>query len=417
MKTTMNLVFMMIIMIIVASTGCKKFEMAEMSNQIKPTPVIPTSGERIRYERDNEKGVMSGPIIDSQIVSFATKGIETFFYLEDQDSASLNGNWVITQTLGGTAYYASNAIDQIMWDFPNDGDYTVVVSGTNPTTSVAFSHTFFVHIGTTIPNPSNVPIKLISTAAITGGWEITMRFFLTPGGLATTSAPFGHAWINECQPSLLNHLPLTLAGDSATVTFSIMNVSNNLYYANAYGSRFKFTYLVKQQAGDGTVGNNGMWATPSGAFFANNATGAGQMFEFYINLATGIITAPDGTTCTPDSGNFNMPGKVGDNIYRAEKIGTVMHFWSAYPANSLSSIYKKAQYKIGINGTWTNFTNNPTQWNTTEYFGTSIPYSTVSGVGDVFIRFGEEIGGIFTINSNATSSPAYDPIAEGFEFR
>jgi len=415
MKITMKFMFMMI-MVIIATVSCKKFEMDEMSQQTKPIHVTPTSSEVIRYERESGKSIMSGPIVDSQLVSFTTKGIETFFYLEDQSGTALNGNWTITQTLGGTAYYANNATDQIMWNFPNDGDYAVTVAGINPTTSIAFSHIFFVHIGTVV-NPTNVPVKLISTTAITGGWEIVIRYFLTPGGLATTSAPFGYAWINECQPSLLNHLPLTLVGDSATATFTIMNVSNNLYYANASGSRFKFTYLVKQQAGDGTVGNNGMWATPSGAFFANNATGAGQMFEFYIDLTTGVITAPDGTTYTPDSGNFNMPGAVGDNIFRAKKIGTIMNFWSLYPTNLVNSIYKKAQYKIGVNGTWISFTNNPTQWNTTEYFGTSIPYSSVSGVGDVFIRFGEEIGGIFTINPNAVNSPAFDPIAGGFSFR
>jgi hypothetical protein len=416
MKTKISFMFVMIMMII-AFTNCKKFEMDEMS-QTKPTHVTPTSSEVIRYEReDGGKSIMAGPIVDSQLVSFTTKGIETFFYLEDQAGAALNGNWTITQTLGGTAYYANNATDQIMWNFPNDGDYTVTVSGVNPTNSLAFSHTFFVHIGSTVVNPTNVPVKVISVVAVTGGWEIMMKFHLTPGGLATTSAPFGYAWINECQPSLLNHLPLTFVGDSATTTFTIPNVSNNLYYANASGSRFKFTYLVKQQAGDGTVGNNGMWATPSGAFFANNATGSGQMFEFYIDLSTGVITAPNGTIVNPDSVNFSMPGAVGDNIFRAKKIGAVMNFWSLYPTNLVTSIYKKAQYKIGVNGTWTNFTNNPSQWNTTEYFGTSIPYSAVSGVGDVFIRFGEEIGGIFTINPNSVNSPAFDPIAGGFSFR
>jgi len=258
--------------------------------------------------------------------NFTTKAINTFFFLEDQNGVALNGNWTITQTLGGTAYYAKNGIDQIQYDFPNDGDYTVIVAGINPTTNISFSHEFFVHVGTTVVNPTNVPVKWVSTTAITGGWQITMKFFLTPGGLGTTSAPFGHAWINECQPTLLNHLPLTFTGDSTTVTFNIMNISNNLYYTNTNGSRFKFTYLVKQQAGDGTPGNNGMWATPSGEYFANNATGAGSMFEFYINLTTGVITTPSGIVHTPGSVNFNMPGKIGDNIYRAEKIGNTMFF-------------------------------------------------------------------------------------------
>ncbi|MEI7620186.1 MAG: hypothetical protein WCJ57_01305 [Candidatus Falkowbacteria bacterium] len=378
----------------------------------------PTGSEQLRYERnDGNKNLMSGVIVDGQTLSFTSKGINTFFYLEDQSGGALVGNWTITQTVGGNANYTKSGTDQIMWDFPNEGNYTVVVSGINPTTSIAFSHTFYVHVGTTVIPTSNVPVKWVSTVPITGGWQVTMKFFLTPGGLGTTAAPYGHAWINECQPSLYDHLALTFTGDSTLVTFTIMNTNNNLYYTNTNGSRFKFTYLAKSQSGNGTSGANGQWASPTGEYFANNTTGSGSMFEFYINLSNGVITTPGGTVHTPGSVNFSMPGAVGDNIFRAQKIGTTMYFWSLYPTNLVSSVYKRAQYKIGLSGTWINFPNTPAQWNNTEYFGSTIAYSTVSGVGDVFIRFGEEISGTFTINPNASTSPSYNAAAGGFSFR
>jgi|GEM_PF-1634150 len=420
MKTNIKMMLIAFIMtVIAATTGCKKFE----TQDIKPIghDPKPTGSEQVRYERNDHNGgksVMSGPIVDGQTLNFATKAINTFFYLEDQSGAPLDGNWTINQTLGGSAYYAKANADQIIWDFPNDGDYTVNVQGVNPTTSLAFSHTFYVHVSAGTNPTSNVPVKLISVAPITGGWQITMRFFLTPGGLGTMPAPYGYAWVNECQPTLYDHLLLTFAGDSTTAVFNIMNANNNLYYTNTYGSRFKFMYLVKSQAGNGTSGSNGTWATPTGSFFANNATGSGQMFEFYINTTTGVITAPGGQTYNPGTGNFNMPGEVGDNLFRAQKIGAVMHFWSLYPTNLVSSLYKKAQYKIGTTGTWIDFPNTPAQWNSTEYFGCTIPYSTVSGVGDVFIRFGEEIvTGTFVPNSNMLMSPLYNATAGGFSFR
>lgn len=417
MKAKISLfMFMMTAMIIIAFTGCKKYEM----NDIAPSnPIPPAGSESIRYERnDGTKNVMTGAIVDGQVLNFATKGINTFFYLEDQSQNPLAGNWTITQTVGGTAYFNKTGADQIMWDFPSDGDYTVTVSGVNPTNSQSFTHTFYVHVNGTVIPTSNVPVKLISTTAITGGWQITMRFFLTPGGLGTMPAPYGHAWVNECQPTLYDHLALSFTGDSVTAVFNIMNTGNNLYYTNNYGSRFKFNYLVKSQAGNGTSGNNGTWATPTGSFYANNATGSGQMFEFYINLATGVVTTPGGETYNPGNVNFNLPGEVGDNIFRAEKIGSVMHFWSLYPTNLVNSLYKKAQYKVGINGTWINFTTTPTQWSNTEYFGCTVPYTTVSGVGDVFIRFGEEITvGNFIPNPNMVNSASYNATAGGFSFR
>ncbi len=416
MKTKISFMFLAIMMIVMS--GCRKYELDDVSSNGN-NPIPPTGSESIRYERsDGAKDLMTGAIVDGQTLNFTTKGINTFFYLEDQSQNPLIGNWTITQTVGGTAYYNKTGTDQIMYDFPNEGDYTVSVSGVNPTTSQSFTHTFYVHISSIVIPTSNVPVKWVSTTAITGGWQVTMKFYLTPGGLGTMPAPYGYAWVNECQPTLYDHLPLTFTGDSTEVVFNIMNTNNNLYYTNNYGSRFKFNYLVKSQSGNGTSGNNGTWATPTGSFYANNATGSGQMFEFYINLSTGVITTPGGQTCNPGNVNFNLPGSVGDNIFRGQKISSTMYFWALYPSAIVSSSYKKAQYKIGTTGTWTNFATPPAQWNNTEYFGVSIPYATVSGVGDVFIRFGEEItAGTFIPNSNMVNSPSYNANAGGFTFR
>jgi len=392
----------------IAMFSCKKYEV------IAPDDNNPVGSENIRYERNEGKGLLSGPIVDGQTIFFLEEGINTFFYLEDQNNNCLNGNWTINQTSGGSAYYAKSGIDQIMWNFPNNGNYTVVVAGINPLTNLNFSHTFYVQVGTP-PQPTNSPVKWVSTTAISGGWQITMKFFLTPGGLGTTTAPYGYAWVNETQNDLYQHLPLSFTGDSTLVTFNIMNTNNNLYYTNNLGTRFKFTYLVKQQNGNGSPGMNGQWAIPTGNFYANNSTGAGQMFEFYINLTTGTITNPAGQVF--GLANFNLPGKVGDNVFRAEKVQSNVFFWALYPTNLVNSVYKKAQYKIGLNGNWTNFPSAPTQWNNSEYFGGSIPYQNVSGVGDVFIRFGEEIGGNFTINNNSSLSPSYNSSAGGFSFR
>lgn len=413
MKTNIKLVFTMIMVIIFAASGCKKIYDDEK------VVVRPVGSEKIRFERNDggTKNLMAGAVADNQVLLFAGKGINTFFYLEDETGNALNGDWTITETTGGTGYYVKNGIDQIMYNFPNNGDYKITLAGTNPSTGLTFSHTFYVRIGATTPTTAAGPVKWVSTVAINGGWQITMKFFLTPGGLGTVSAPYGHAWVNEAQPSLYNQLPLTFVGDSTLVTFNIMNTSNNLYYTNNSGTRFKFNYLVKSTTGDGTSGNNGTWATPTGEFFASNLTGSGQMFEFYINLANGVITTPGGSTYAPGSVNFNMPGSVGDNIFRAQKIGSTMYFWSSYPTATINSSYKRAQYKVGVSGTWINFPSTPIQFNGTEYFGSNIAYSTVSGVGDVYIRFGEEIGGVFTTNSNAASSPSYDIVAGGFSFR
>jgi len=386
MKKSTKIIALLIVMIGMFTSSCKKFEMDEF---VPKDPDNPTTVTLMGSVDDGTKKVM-GQVLTSNSTINGDLDFYFGFWLEPSTSTPIaTGTYVIKNSSNVTVYSSTAPENGIDFKFPATGTYILSVSGTYNGTPFSFVNINIIVTDGTVPiNPATSPVRIVGMSTNSTTTSISLAVSRAEYATITATNWFYVAKINGTN---FTHVAATFANDSVyfSIPFSTASGTTNVEFNAGYE--------------DGSVG--GIWFTASLPTGSPSILypGTGNFWKIVINNngSTIVATAPNGTVLLtiPVSGTAMIPGNNGDDLAHGNTVrwSGLTHFLKY----SGSNFY--CEYKIGTGGTWTPISGTLFAGNT-DYYQINFPGGTS---GELHFRYGAMVGSNFTPAPNMPNSMFY----------